>query len=146
MSNPRNSATAFFPWRLQCVIISKVGAILRKQSWALSVCCSYQFVARSESVQAYSTCVAGIAATTRSHVKHFPTTAAYDDYYDLVVDIGNIGVEQFAKSDSRHCWLSISVVEYDIHCAGSAGAEDEQGLVVSGEQTQTQEAVCHLST
>ncbi len=37
------------------------------------------------------------------------------------------------------------MVEYDIHCAGSAGAEDEQGLVVSGEQTQTQEAVCHSS-
>jgi hypothetical protein len=41
-------------------------------------------------------CVAGIAAATRSHVKQFPDVAAYDDYYDIVVDTGEIGVEQFA--------------------------------------------------
>ena len=38
----------------------------------------------------------GIAASNRSHVKHFDTHAAYDDYYDIAVDIGAIGVEQFA--------------------------------------------------
>ncbi len=32
-------------------------------------------------------CAAGIAATTRSHVKQFPTVAAFDDYHDIVVDV-----------------------------------------------------------
>ncbi len=41
-------------------------------------------------------CVSGIAAANRSHVKQFPDAAAYDDYYDIVVDTGEIGVEQFA--------------------------------------------------
>ena len=41
-------------------------------------------------------CVAGIAAANRAHVKQFPDVAAYDDYYDIVVDTGEIGVEQFA--------------------------------------------------
>ncbi len=42
-------------------------------------------------------CVAGIAAATRSHVKQFPSSTAYDYYFDIVVDSGDIGVEQFAK-------------------------------------------------
>ena len=37
---------------------------------------------------------AGIAADNHSHV--FPDRAAYDDYYDIVVDIGEVGVETFA--------------------------------------------------
>jgi hypothetical protein len=41
-------------------------------------------------------CVAGIAAANCSHVKQFPDRPAYDDYYDIVVDTGEIGVEQFA--------------------------------------------------
>ena len=41
-------------------------------------------------------CVAGIAAANCAHVKQFPDLAAYDDYYDIVVDTGEIGVEQFA--------------------------------------------------
>jgi hypothetical protein len=41
-------------------------------------------------------CVAGIAAANRAHVKQFPDVAAYDDYYDIVVDTGEIGIEQFA--------------------------------------------------
>jgi hypothetical protein len=41
-------------------------------------------------------CVSGIASANRSHVKQFPDVAAYDDYYDIVVDTGEIGVEQFA--------------------------------------------------
>ncbi len=41
-------------------------------------------------------CVSGIASANRSHVKQFPNVAAYDDYYDIVVDTGEIGVEQFA--------------------------------------------------
>ena len=41
-------------------------------------------------------CVAGIAESNRSHVKQFPDVAAYDDYYDIVVDTGEIGVDQFA--------------------------------------------------
>ena len=40
--------------------------------------------------------VAGIAAANCSHVKQFPDRPAYDDYYDIVVDTGEIGVEQFA--------------------------------------------------
>ncbi len=41
-------------------------------------------------------CVSGIAPATRSHVKQFPDVTAYDDYYDIVVDTGEIGVDQFA--------------------------------------------------
>ena len=40
--------------------------------------------------------LSGIAASNYSHVRHFDSHAAYDDYYDLAVDIGDIGVEQFA--------------------------------------------------
>ena len=35
---------------------------------------------------------AGIAADNYSHVKYFPNVRAYDDYYDIVVDIGEVGV------------------------------------------------------
>ena len=38
----------------------------------------------------------GIAASNRSTVKPFDSHAAYDDYYDLAVDTGDIGDEQFA--------------------------------------------------
>ena len=40
--------------------------------------------------------LSGIAANNRSHVKRFDTPAAYDDYYDIVVDISDISVELFA--------------------------------------------------
>ena len=40
--------------------------------------------------------VAGIAAANSSHVKQFPNVTAYDEYYDIVYDIGDIGVAQFA--------------------------------------------------
>ena len=33
---------------------------------------------------------AGIAAEKYSHVKYFPNRAAYDDYYDIAVDIGEV--------------------------------------------------------
>ncbi len=39
---------------------------------------------------------AGIAASQCSHVKYFPNQDAYNEYYDFVVDIGDIGVEGFA--------------------------------------------------
>ena len=39
---------------------------------------------------------AGIAAEKCSHVKYFPNRAAYDDYYDIVVDICEVGVDSFA--------------------------------------------------
>ena len=39
---------------------------------------------------------AGIAADNYSHDHNFPDRAAYDDYYDLVVDIGEVGVPEFA--------------------------------------------------
>jgi hypothetical protein len=45
-------------------------------------------------------CVAGIAAANRSHVRQFPDVAAYDDYYDIVVDTGEIGVNQFATAST----------------------------------------------
>ncbi len=38
----------------------------------------------------------GIAAEKYSHVKSFPNRAAYDDYYDIAVDIGEVGVDSFA--------------------------------------------------
>jgi hypothetical protein len=41
---------------------------------------------------------AGIAAEKYSHVKYFPNRAAYDDYYDIAVDIGEVGVESFAHT------------------------------------------------
>ena len=39
---------------------------------------------------------AAIAADHRGQVKQFPNVKAYDDYYDIIVDIGEIGVESFA--------------------------------------------------
>ena len=39
---------------------------------------------------------AGIAAEKYSHVKYFPNRKAYDDYCDIAVDIGEVGVETFA--------------------------------------------------
>ena len=41
-------------------------------------------------------CMAGIAADQHSHVKYFPSVPAYDDYYDIIVGIGEVGVESFA--------------------------------------------------
>ncbi len=46
-------------------------------------------------------CVSGIAAANCSHVKQFPNVAAYDDYYDIVIDTGEIGVDQFATQVQR---------------------------------------------
>jgi hypothetical protein len=40
--------------------------------------------------------LAGIAAEKYSHVKCFPNRAAYDDYYYIAVDIGEVGVDSFA--------------------------------------------------
>ena len=40
--------------------------------------------------------VTGIAASQYTHVKYFPNRAAYDDYYDIAVDIADIGVLSFA--------------------------------------------------
>ena len=40
--------------------------------------------------------VAGIPASQYSHLKYFPSVDAYNDYYDIVVDICDIGVESFA--------------------------------------------------
>jgi hypothetical protein len=42
-------------------------------------------------------CVSGIASAHHSHVKQFPNVAAYDDYYDIVVDAAEIGIDQFAR-------------------------------------------------
>jgi hypothetical protein len=39
---------------------------------------------------------AGIAASQYYHVKHFPNQDAYNEYYDYLVDICDIGVESFA--------------------------------------------------
>jgi hypothetical protein len=52
-------------------------------------------------------CVSGIASAHRSHVKQFLDVAAYDDYYNIVVDTGEIGVDQFASKYSP-CWCNIS--------------------------------------
>ena len=46
--------------------------------------------------------VAGIAAANHSHVKQFPNVTAYDEYYEILYDIGEIGVANFATSD-QHC-------------------------------------------
>ena len=40
--------------------------------------------------------MAVIAADHHSHVKQFPDIGAYDDYYDIIVDIGEVRVESFA--------------------------------------------------
>ncbi len=39
---------------------------------------------------------AGIAASQYLHVKYFPNQDAYNEYYDFVVDICDIGIESFA--------------------------------------------------
>ncbi len=39
---------------------------------------------------------AGIAAEKYSHVKYFPNRAAYNDYYDIAFDIGEVGVNSIA--------------------------------------------------
>ena len=39
----------------------------------------------------------GIAVEKYLHVKYFPNRAVYDDYYDIVVDISEVGVEKFAS-------------------------------------------------
>ena len=44
---------------------------------------------------------AAIAADHGGQRKQFPDGPAYDDYYDLVVDIGDIGVENFADRVQR---------------------------------------------
>ncbi len=49
---------------------------------------------------------AGIAAEKYSHVKFFPIRAAYDDYYDIAVDIGEVGVDSFAT------WFQEMLVDY----------------------------------
>ncbi len=46
-------------------------------------------------------CVSAIATANRSQVKQFPDIAAHDDYYDIVVDTGEIGVDQFATLVQR---------------------------------------------
>ncbi len=43
---------------------------------------------------------AGIAAEKYSHVKYFPNHAAYDDYYDIVVDIGDIGKVKYLRASA----------------------------------------------
>ncbi len=52
-------------------------------------------------------CVSGIAAAHRSHVKQFPYVDAYNDYYDIVVNTGEICVDQFASEYSPY-WCNIS--------------------------------------
>ena len=42
-------------------------------------------------------CLAGIAADNYSHLPYFGGRRdAYDDYYDIVVDIGEVAVPEFA--------------------------------------------------
>jgi hypothetical protein len=58
-------------------------------------------------------CVSGIASANCSHVKQFPDVAAYDYYYDIVVDTGEIGVDQFATR------VQSLLVEYLRACYGN---------------------------
>ena len=44
-------------------------------------------------------CYAGIAASNRSHVKQFACVADYVAYYDIAVEVGEIGVEHFATRE-----------------------------------------------
>jgi hypothetical protein len=44
---------------------------------------------------------AGIAAEKYLHVHYFPNRTAYDDYYEIAVDIGEVGVESFATLVQR---------------------------------------------
>jgi hypothetical protein len=45
-------------------------------------------------------CFSGIASAHRSHVKQFPDVAAYDEYYDIVVDT--------VLREYSPCWCNIS--------------------------------------
>jgi hypothetical protein len=39
---------------------------------------------------------AGIAAEKYQHLEYFPNRPAYNDSYDIAVDIGEVGVESFS--------------------------------------------------
>ncbi len=41
--------------------------------------------------------LAGIAAANYSHVKYFPSRAAYDAFYQIMLHVVNIASEEFAK-------------------------------------------------
>ena len=43
-------------------------------------------------------CPAGILTAKYSHVKNFPNRPAYDDYYDIMNDISEIGVHDLAQA------------------------------------------------
>ncbi len=54
----------------------------------------------TDNIQLQRRCISGITANS-SHVKQFPDVAAYEDYYNIVVDTGEIGVDQFATRVQR---------------------------------------------
>jgi hypothetical protein len=58
-------------------------------------------------------CVSGIVASNPSHVKQFPDVPSYDINSDLVVDTGEIGVEQFATR------VQLLLVQYLRACYGN---------------------------
>ncbi len=60
----------------------------------------YSFVLSHATGNIQLRCVSGIAAANLSHVKQFPDVAA-DDCYDIMVDTGEIGVDQFATRVQR---------------------------------------------
>jgi hypothetical protein len=98
-----DSRSVYFWCRRPCATILRAGAISRRMSWASNQMYASRmrlvtfncFVLSHATGNVQLRCVSGIAAANRSHVRQFPNVA-YDDYYDIVVDTGEIGVEQLA--------------------------------------------------
>jgi hypothetical protein len=73
-----------------------------------NVCISHAVVTFNSFVLSHATgnvqlrCVSGIASAHRSHVKQFPDVAAYDDYYDILVDTTvnlSVGMCNYVKNE-----------------------------------------------
>ncbi len=70
-------------------------------------------------------CVSGIASGHRSHVQQFPDVAAYDEFFDIVVDTAEIGVDQFA---TRVQCLLVRISELATAMIPPTGVSEQQCL------------------
>ena len=95
------SATESFPLRPLCVTTSRAEATFRSTSSGSvpTLACrtaQVKCIIRYKCSSMLMAGTAGIAASNYSHVHQFPSRKAYDDYYDRVVDIGEVGGPKFA--------------------------------------------------
>ena len=99
------SSQESFQLRLLCVTTSSSGAGATFLSTSSGTSPTFIFyTAQADCITSIScNCLtnlmagtAGIAAKNYLHVKQYPDKAAYYDYYDIVMDISEVGVEDFA--------------------------------------------------